>query len=105
MKKILVQTAGGFTYVDDSNMQVVAHDRPCVVAATPFIKTRIADGRIELLGELGDDAVDADFRATLAAAEGDVELAVASFIAEKPAPEPAPKKPASKKAPKPEADA
>lgn len=98
MKKILVQTAGGFTYVDDSNMQVVAHDRPCVVVATPFIKTRIADGRVELLGEVGEDATDADFRATLTEAEGDVELAVAAFLTEKPAPEPMPKKAAPKKA-------
>ncbi len=80
--KCLVNTVGPI-YLTDFNGDEYHHDRPSVVSKTSFLDQNIARGQVELcIAEpLPGHATDAEWLKCYQAAEGDFELAVASFKA------------------------
>ena len=85
MTKAIVETVGPYSYQDLSLAPPghIPHDRPRVVEVTPYVSTLIAQGKVLLKHALvPENGTDAEFVRVLAAAEGDVELAIASFISE-----------------------
>lgn len=79
MEKILVETTGSFM-LQDSNGQEVQANRPCVVRRSQFIHSRTALGQLKVLGQLKDEATDAEFLQYFRDSEGDAPLAVESFL-------------------------
>ena len=55
--------------------------RPSVVRASDFISNRAAAGQVRILGQVNDEATDAEFEEYLNESNRDVELAVNSFLA------------------------
>lgn len=86
MKKIIVQTkalesGGKAGYIEPNTGQVISSRRPTVVTNTGFVSELISNGSLELLApNLPPEANDDDFAATLVESDGDVELAVASYV-------------------------
>jgi hypothetical protein len=98
--KLLVETTGKFMLLDLGGNQQVPSQRPGVVARNTFIETRVAGDQLTILGQVSDEATDAEFAKYWAESE-DRDLAIESFMAAyphepKPAPAPAPKKRAGK---------
>lgn len=94
MIKLLAETKGSFQLHDLAHRgQLIRSHRPCVVENSHFIQDRIGRDQIRVLGELKAEATDADFASYFKEAEGDVALAIDSFLAEfgKEAPEKAEK--------------
>lgn len=81
MMKQIVQTTGDFQlYLPYPEHYAHAH-RPSVVATSTFFEQHAAAGRIQVLGQVSDEATDEELVKYLEESKGDVELAVASFIA------------------------
>jgi hypothetical protein len=80
--KCLVETVGP-VYLTDFNGDEYHHDRPSVVSKSSFLDQNIARGQVKLCvaEELPGHATDAEWLKCYQAAEGDFELAVASFKA------------------------
>lgn len=110
--KFLVETTGQFMLVDPAQVEVIEADRPSVVSSTSFVQQRVSLGQIKILAELKDDASDMEFRDFVRESEGDMPLAVESFlskfgkdaITEKGEDKPAAKKPGPKPKAKAEAE-
>lgn len=84
MTKLLVETTGEFLLQDTfhPSRQIVQEHRPSVVEKTSFIEQRLAGGQIKLLAlNLKDEASDEEFEKYFAESEGDIELAISSFVA------------------------
>jgi len=81
MSKALVETTGPFQLVDE-RQQLIHSDRPTVAdVGSNMFQHRAAAGQIRLLaGELQDAATDKEFAKFWAEAEGNHELAIASFL-------------------------
>lgn len=104
--KAIVETVGSFEYVDLATGSLAEGHRPSVVQMSPFIQTKINDGKIKLiLGDLPKEANNKDFLTFWKESGGDIDLASQSYAStfgktaeKKPAP-PAgsPAKPLSKK--------
>lgn len=78
MIKALVETVGPHMYLDGS--QELKHNRPTLVEVTPYVSTLIAQQKIILLvPNFPDKANDVDFVQVLKDADGDVELAAATY--------------------------
>lgn len=79
--KLLVETIGDFMLMDGGAGQEIEAHRPCVVVSSNFVSMRMAVKQIKVLGELTDEATDAEFITFLNESGDDVELAVGSFLA------------------------
>lgn len=78
--KILCETNGSFQLVDFGNGgNTIQANRPSVVLGSPFISSRAAIGQIKVLGNVTDEATDAEFAEYFDASEN-AELAVAAFL-------------------------
>lgn len=78
--KILCETNGSFQLVDFGNGgDVIKADRPSVVSGSPFVSARAALGQLKVLGNVNDEATDAEFEEYFKASDSS-ELAVASFL-------------------------
>ena len=98
--KAVVETVGPHAYQDLTTSPVIdiRHEGPQVVVMTPFLSHLVSKSKLEVLkANLPDAANDVDFQKALKASDGDVELAIDSYISElTDAPEkPAPRKKAS----------
>lgn len=81
MAKLIVQTTGNFMLIDPVNRAEIDADRPTVVVRTNFVSARAALGQLEILStDIRDDATDAEFVEFLKGSDGNVILAVASFV-------------------------
>lgn len=92
--KMIVETTGPHMLMGSlmNGADAVPHDRPAVVLATTYIQLKAAAGALKILKQdLPDAAEDAEFAKYLAEAEGDVELAVESYISSIPSEDEAPK--------------
>jgi hypothetical protein len=78
--KLLVETTGAFMLTDLASGQEVPSHRPAVVGHSNFFQHRVSLQQLRVLGELTDDATDAEFAKFLAESEGDTNLAVESFV-------------------------
>lgn len=79
--KILAQTKGEFLLFDTATSQEIPHNRPAVVDRSHFFDARIAIGQIQVLHpELKDSATDEEFKKYLKESDGDIDLAVESFL-------------------------
>ena len=80
--KTLCETSGNFQLVDVYNGgQIVRGTRPSVVQQTDFVNNRALVGQIKFLGELTDEATDAEFAKYWRETMGDSARAVDSFLA------------------------
>lgn len=83
MIKLLVETKGEFQLLDLGHLgQLVAAHRPSVVENSNFVQDRIGRNQIRVIGELKDEATDAEFVAYSKEAGDDKQLAIDSFLAE-----------------------
>lgn len=96
--KLLVETTADFMLMDMGGSQEIQAHRPAVVTKTPFINTRTADGQLDVLAQLSDEATDAEFAKYWVESE-DRDLAIAAFAdAFSPEPRAQPKTPQRGKA-------
>lgn len=80
--KALIETTGHHGLFDVIGGQRADCRRPSVVVFTGFFQERQSIGQVRTLcATLRDEATDAEFVGYLAASDGDMELAVSSFIA------------------------
>jgi hypothetical protein len=83
MSKLLVKTTGEFQLICPLSGQLVQMFRPYVVENTAFFQTRIACGDLSVVTDgIDDAATDESWAATLAASDGNQELAIAAYKAE-----------------------
>lgn len=89
MSKLLVETKGPF-FLMGSRLDLadrVQHERPCVVLATSYIETKAAEGVLLIIrNDLPQEANDVDWAAHYAECEGDLELAIESYLSTLPSP-------------------
>lgn len=80
--KFLIETTGEFGLVDYgvNPAAVIPSTRPCVVEGSGFVTLRHHAGQLRTLGELKDEATDAEFKKYWDETKGDSELAVSSFL-------------------------
>lgn len=99
--KIIVETTNGGMLMGLGPESEVQSHRPSVVRPSYLIEMKASKGEVRVLGQLNDEATDAEFLASWTEAKGDKALAVESFLAMFPvegavvtepvkAPEPAP---------------
>ncbi|MDH7796426.1 MULTISPECIES: hypothetical protein [unclassified Beijerinckia] len=81
---ILVETAGNFQLMDPMTGAVIRHEGYTCVPNSSFIGQRIALNQAHVVAEVNNDATDADWRDTVEQSKGDIELAIAAFVAEFP---------------------
>lgn len=80
--KVLLETTGKFSLTDPSARNVVIRSsRPTVVEKTTFVHQRAILGQLRHLGDVNDDATDAEFKNYLTESDGNVQLAIESFLA------------------------
>jgi outer membrane usher protein FimD/PapC len=80
MQKHLAETKGNFQLVDFThNSQLLSAHRPSVVSLSTFMQGRVANGQVNLLGKVNEEATDEEFQAYWVESEN-AELAVASFL-------------------------
>lgn len=79
--KLIVETTGAFQLHSTAPENFVRAGRPCVVRPSAFIDQHMAGQRARLLGQVNDEATDAELTHYLAEAQGDKDLAIQSFIA------------------------
>lgn len=81
--KLLIETTSSIMLVDPMSRDEVAFNRPSVVLWTSFLEGRLAIGQIRVVAaDLKPETTDDDFVAVLAACDGQMELAIASFVSE-----------------------
>lgn len=79
--KLLVETTGEFQLINAVNGTRIRFNRPTVVDSDSFVQSHIAYGHLKVFTHtLVDEATDADWEVWLAEAEGDIDLAVASYL-------------------------
>lgn len=79
--KVICETTGDFMLVDYSNNGQTVHAGEInVVEVTPFINSRAMIGQLRFLGEVNDEATDAELQKFIKEADDDVDLAIASFL-------------------------
>jgi hypothetical protein len=76
--KLLVETVGQFMLVD--GLQEIQATRPSVISPSHFFSERVSRNQINVLAELKDEATDLEFKKFLAESNGDMDLAVESFL-------------------------
>lgn len=77
--KLIVNTAGPFMLEAQGDEQTAHHNRPSVVTQSAFISQRIGMSQLIVLGQVNDEATDAEL-ATYLAESKEEELAIASFL-------------------------
>jgi hypothetical protein len=78
--KVIAHTTGSFQLIDNLSGDLVSAHRPSVVSRTSFITARLAIGQLAILTEVPDAAKDEEFAKHWKESDGDMELAVQSFI-------------------------
>lgn len=79
--KVICKTTGSFMLVDYSNGgQTVKAGGAHVVTMTPFINSRAMIGQLQFMGEVTDEATDEELQAFIKDSDGDLDLAVSSFL-------------------------
>jgi hypothetical protein len=79
--KQLVKSTGPHMYLDLANGQQVNAFRPSVIERTVFTQTLLAAQKIDLISaSLKDEATDEEFAKYVADSDGNVDLAVSSFV-------------------------
>ncbi len=77
--KYLVETTGDFMLIDPDGTQI-RHDGYSVVKHSPFIQERVVAGQIRTVAEVNDEATDTDWLDYVKDSDGDLDLALASFV-------------------------
>lgn len=95
--KLIVETKGASQVFATGTDNHARHDRPSVVNKTHLMMTKVGSGELIVLGQVNDDATDAEFVNSLASAKGDRDLAVQSFMSEYPAEEAAAERPSRRR--------
>lgn len=78
--KIIAHTTGSFQLIDGLSGDLVSAHRPSVVKKTSFITARLAIDQLKIVAEVSDAATDEEFAKHWAEAEGDMDLAIQSFL-------------------------
>lgn len=78
MSKILCETTGNFGLYHGN--QAIEPGVPAVIERTEFFDARTMLGQVSILSNLRDEATNEEFKQYWKEAEGDRELAVASFL-------------------------
>lgn len=80
--KALVETTGAFMLYDMGTREEVSDARPSVLTQGQFLQVQVSIGQLRVLhAELPEEATDADWEAWLVECDGDVEFAIASYVA------------------------
>lgn len=83
MIKLLAETKGSFQLLDlGHHGQSIKARRPSVVVNSNFVQDRIGRNQVRVIAELKDEATDEEFASYLRESDGDIALAVDSFISE-----------------------
>lgn len=100
--KVLVETTGNFQLVHSELHELVRARGLTLIEKSQWAHGRIGIGQLLTRGEVNDEATDAEWLETLDEADGDQDLALASFLDRYPLdvesarkPEPPPKPPQS----------
>lgn len=78
--KVIAHTTGNFQLLDGLSGDLLSAHRPSVVTRTPFIRERVGLEQVKVIAEAPDAATDAEFAKHWKEADGDIELAVQSFL-------------------------
>ena len=78
--KLLVGTTGDFQIICEDSGQRIRFQGYTVVDPTNFISSRVANGQLKLIHQIGDAADDAEWLIYAKESGTDTELAVASFV-------------------------
>lgn len=80
--KLLVQTTAPHMYLDmTQHLQQVQAFRPSVVVNSPYIQNLIAATKVTIVcASLKDEATDEEFAKYVSESEGNIDLAVSSFV-------------------------
>lgn len=79
--KVIAHTTGSFQLLDGFSGDLISAHRPSVVEKTTFITARVAVEQAVIVAEVPDEATDERFAKHWAESEGDLDLAVQSFLA------------------------
>ena len=83
VKRMIVATTGNFALCCLVTNQEIEAFRPSVIRPSAFFSSRIGLGQINILVDnLPEIASDEEFAKTLKACDGDVELAISSYVEE-----------------------
>lgn len=100
--KLLIETTGNFGLLHAEQDEFVRPVGFTVVLASQWANERVSLGQLLTKAALNDEATDEEWRETVRESDGDLELAVASFVDRFPAdaasartPEPAPSIPST----------
>jgi len=97
--KILVSTNGPFQLMNSAREELVRADGITVVEKSLHWSEFISLGKVEGHAQVNDEATDAEWLETLAASDGDEELALASFLDRYPVDAESARRPESKPVP------
>mgnify|MGYP007079340912 FL=1 len=79
--KILCETTGDFMLMDFSTNQRIPAHRPAVITMTNFFSQRSMLGQLNKFGDVTDEATDEEFAKYVKESDGDITLAIESFLA------------------------
>lgn len=83
VKRMIVATTGNFSLCCLVTNQEIEAFRPSVIRPSTFFSSRMGLGQIDILVDnLPEIASDEEFAKTLKACDGDVELAISSYVEE-----------------------
>lgn len=77
--KLLVETTGQFMLIVPGSRDEISAHRPSVVSPSSFVNQRAAVGQLSTLGQVADEATDAEF-GRYWHDSGDRDLAISSFL-------------------------
>lgn len=78
--KILASTTGSFQLMNSAQEELIRSTGLTVVHKSRYWSEFISLGQVEVHGQVNDEASDAEWLETLRGADGDEELALASFL-------------------------
>jgi hypothetical protein len=79
--KVIAHTTGAFQLLDGLSGDLISAHRPSVVKKTSFVTARLAIEQVKIVTEVPDAATDEAFAKHWKDSDGDIDLAVQSFLA------------------------
>ena len=82
MQKIIAHTTGKFQLIDQLSGDLISAHRPSVISKTPFVTARLGLDQVVIVAEVKPEATDEEFAKHWKEANGDMDLAVESFLSQ-----------------------
>jgi hypothetical protein len=79
--KVIAHTTGAFQLLDAFSGDLIPAHRPAVIEKTMFITARLAIEQVKIVAEVNSSATDAQFVKHWKDSDGDMDLAIQSFLA------------------------